>query len=143
MSHASWMTRIGLLSLMSVATVATAPAVEMSDLKGHDDIFGRYAPAGDCKRKPQIVVEQSGITIDVAGKPEKLQSSVCLDYNGPRLQRHLEGDLPWLEREPGRTRSSCTSTGTTGRLEQDRTRLRVVRRSLRQPRSSRLALRRC
>jgi len=96
MSHASWMTRIGLLALMSVATVATAPAVEMSDLKGHDDIFGRYAPAGDCKRKPQITVQQGGITIDVAGTPEKLaEFEYALDYNGPDYNGIIKVIFPY------------------------------------------------
>jgi hypothetical protein len=50
----------------------TACAVEVSNLAGLEDIYGRYAPAGDCKRQPQILVEFSGLTFEIAGKTEKV-----------------------------------------------------------------------
>jgi hypothetical protein len=49
-----------------------ASAVEVTDLKGFEQLFGRYAPAGDCKRKPQFVVDVSGFTFEVVGKNEKV-----------------------------------------------------------------------
>jgi len=72
MNAARLCTRSSVLALIYVATVGTASAVELSDLKGLEDIYGRYAPGGDCKRQPQILVEQGGITIDRSGKTEKL-----------------------------------------------------------------------
>lgn len=49
----------------------TAAAVEVRDLKGHDAIFGRYTPGGNCKREPRILVDATGITFEVAGKKTK------------------------------------------------------------------------
>ena len=44
-----------------------ASAVEMNDMKDFGDLHGRYAPAGDCKRQPQIVVDAGGMTFEVGG----------------------------------------------------------------------------
>lgn len=44
-----------------------AHAVELKDMKDFADLHGRYAPAGDCKRQPQIVVDAGGMTFEVAG----------------------------------------------------------------------------
>jgi len=41
--------------------LATASAVEVTDLEGLEDIYGTYAPAGDCKREPCIVVDVTGL----------------------------------------------------------------------------------
>lgn len=43
-----------------------AQAVEINDMKDFTDLHGRYAPAGDCKRQPQIVVDAGGMTFEVA-----------------------------------------------------------------------------
>jgi len=51
---------------------ALTSAVEVSNLAGLEEIFGRYAPAGDCRRQPQILVELSGLTFEVAGSAEKV-----------------------------------------------------------------------
>lgn len=58
------------LGLVFLAGVAQA--VEVHDLKGFEDLFGRYAPAGDCKRQPQVVVDVTGFTFEIGGKPEKV-----------------------------------------------------------------------
>lgn len=44
-----------------------ASAVEIKDMKGFEDLYGRYAPGGDCKRQPLIVVDAGGMTFEVAG----------------------------------------------------------------------------
>ncbi|NDK37368.1 hypothetical protein DT603_00720 [Pseudoxanthomonas gei] len=41
-------------------------AVEISDMKDFSDLHGRYAPAGDCKRQPRIVIDAGGMTFEVA-----------------------------------------------------------------------------
>jgi hypothetical protein len=43
-----------------------ARAVEVNDMKGFEDLYGRYAPQGDCKRQPQIVVDAGGMTFELA-----------------------------------------------------------------------------
>ncbi len=39
-----------------------ASAIEVKNLEHLDEIFGRYAPGGDCQRQPQVLVELSGLT---------------------------------------------------------------------------------
>lgn len=41
-------------------------AVEIKDMKDFRELHGRYAPAGDCKRLPRIVVDAGGMTFEVA-----------------------------------------------------------------------------
>ena len=75
------------LSLAAISSSPVAGAVELQDLKGFDDIFGRYAPAGDCKRQPQILVDASGFTFFVAGKTEKVTNPEnALQFYGPDYQ---------------------------------------------------------
>lgn len=57
--------RIAYLSLLAGACLQ-AQAVEINDMKDFSDLHGRYAPAGDCKRQPQIVVDAGGMTFEVA-----------------------------------------------------------------------------
>lgn len=57
--------RIAYLSLLAGACLQ-AQAVELNDMKDFRDLHGRYAPAGDCKRQPQIVVDAGGMTFEVA-----------------------------------------------------------------------------
>lgn len=69
-------TRIGILcavaAVIALIATSTASAVEVSNLAGLEDIYGRYAPGGDCKRQPQILVELSGLTFEVSGATEKV-----------------------------------------------------------------------
>lgn len=58
--------RIAYLLLLAGAC-SQALAVEINDMKDFSDLHGRYAPAGDCKRQPQIVVDAGGMTFEVAG----------------------------------------------------------------------------
>jgi hypothetical protein len=60
-----------------------AAAVEVHDLKGLEGIFGRYAPAGDCKRQPQILVDVTGLTFTVAGASEKVTNPEYAAGYGP------------------------------------------------------------
>lgn len=52
-------------AIVTVAFMATAGAVEVTSLAGLEDIFGRYAPGGDCRRQPQVLVEMQGLTFTV------------------------------------------------------------------------------
>lgn len=58
------------LRLTPLLLLACAPlqaqAVEIDGMKGFEDLYGRYAPAGDCKRLPRIVVDAGGMTFEVA-----------------------------------------------------------------------------
>lgn len=84
--------RIGFVSaVMSVVAIivpCTTIAVEVSNLEGLEDIFGRYAPVGDCTRQPQIIVDLSGLTFEVSGiaenvtNPEYAVSYAAHDYAG-------------------------------------------------------------
>jgi hypothetical protein len=59
------------VSGLALLALARAGAVEVTDLKGLEDIYGRYAPAGDCKREPRILVDASGLTFERGGQSEK------------------------------------------------------------------------
>jgi hypothetical protein len=84
--------RIGLLiavaSLVATITPIAASAVEVKNLAGFEESFGRYAPGGDCKRQPQILVEFSGLTFEIPGdtvkvtNPEYAVSYGAHDYQG-------------------------------------------------------------
>jgi hypothetical protein len=75
------------LLLVGLLIPALSAAVEMNDLAGHDDLFGRYAPGGDCKRQPQIVAEKSGLTFEVAGQKENVSRvEYVFGYYGPDYQ---------------------------------------------------------
>jgi hypothetical protein len=54
-------------SLFSSATTA----IEVTNLDAFKAIFGRYAPSGDCKKQPQVVVDSTGFTFEINGKSEK------------------------------------------------------------------------
>ncbi len=77
-----------LASAFVMMAATAAMAVEVSDLAGLEDLFGRYAPAGDCKRQPQILVELKGLTFEVGGasetvtNPEYAAAYGAHDYDG-------------------------------------------------------------
>ena len=76
-----------LLSLAALGSSFTAGAVELQNLKGLEAIFGRYAPGGDCKQQPQVLVDATGLTFEVGGKQEKVTNpEQALEYNGPDYQ---------------------------------------------------------
>lgn len=59
-----------LAALTGIGIVTAAGAVTRSDLAGEDmqQIYGQYAPRGDCKAGPVITIDRSGFSYDVAGK---------------------------------------------------------------------------
>jgi hypothetical protein len=77
----------GILSIFGLCCAlmiaGTAQAIEVKNLDGFEALFGRYAPAGDCKRQPQIVVDRTGFTFEAAGKSEKAtQPEYAASYGG-------------------------------------------------------------
>jgi hypothetical protein len=66
---------IGILPIFrlcgALIVTGTVQAIDVNNLDGFEKLFGRYAPSGDCKRQPQIVVDRTGFTFEVAGKSEK------------------------------------------------------------------------
>ena len=76
------------ISLIASMACSTASAIEVTNLAGLEDIFGRYAPGGDCTRQPQILVELSGLTFELPGateqvtNPEYAASYGAHDYKG-------------------------------------------------------------
>ena len=72
------------LALAIFAGAIPAQAVEVTDLKGLEDIYGRYAPAGDCKRQPRIVVDVTGLTFEVDGKTQKATKVEYAASYGPQ-----------------------------------------------------------
>jgi hypothetical protein len=73
MSQVRWAR--GLVSLVLLAGLGfghAGRAVEVNDLRGFEDLFGRYAPGGNCKTEPRIIVEQNGFTFEWGGKQDKV-----------------------------------------------------------------------
>jgi len=66
---------IGILSIFGLCgaliVTGTVQAIDVNNLDGFEKLFGRFAPAGDCNRQPQIIVDRTGFTFEVAGKSEK------------------------------------------------------------------------
>lgn len=58
--------------LLLACTCMQAAAVEINDMKGFEDLHGRYAPAGDCKRQPQIVVDAAGMTFETGATRDRV-----------------------------------------------------------------------
>ncbi len=89
--------RIGFLSavasVIASITPITASAVEVTNLAGLEDIFGRYAPGGDCSRQPQILVELSGLTFEVAGATEKVTNP---EYAASYAAHDYDGISKWI-----------------------------------------------
>ena len=66
---------------------ATA-AIEVDDLGGFEEHFGRYAPDGDCARQPQIVVAREGFSFE-GGPP--LPKATRPDYAASFMGNYYQG----------------------------------------------------
>ncbi|MGZ8911090.1 MAG: hypothetical protein ACXW09_14040 [Methylococcaceae bacterium] len=81
----------GLCGFLMIA--GTVQAVEVKNLDGFEALFGRYAPGGNCKKQPQIIVDRSGFTFEVAGKSEKAtHPEYAASYGG----NFYEGISQWF-----------------------------------------------
>lgn len=85
---ASW-TAVGLCLLVP----SIAGSIEIDGLKDFEALYGRYAPAGDCSRQPQIVVESAGFTFEVDGAKERASRvEFAASYGG----NYYEGITQWF-----------------------------------------------
>jgi hypothetical protein len=71
------------MGLAALTVSLNASAIEVQGLQGFDQLFGRYAPAGDCRRQPQIVIDVVGMTFEVAGKEEVITNPEYAAAYGP------------------------------------------------------------
>ena len=96
---------IGKLRVTTVAVVTgmaawlaadVAGAVEISDMKGFEALFGRYAPGGDCAREPRVVVDASGIVVELKGATEKAtRLEYAASFGGPEYEGITEWFMPF------------------------------------------------
>lgn len=84
----SFATRIAGLLLVCCAQ---AGAIELQNMQGFEEHFGRYAPGGDCKRQPQVVIGRAGFSFEggpalpKATQPEYAASFMGNFYEGISL----------------------------------------------------------
>lgn len=75
----------------ALAGAAPSHAIEVDNLDGFEQHFGRYAPGGDCARQPQIVVDRGGFAFEggpalpKAARPEYAASFMGNFYEGISL----------------------------------------------------------
>jgi hypothetical protein len=82
-----------LAACLLASAAGAARAIEVQNLEGLEDIFGRYAPGGDCAREPRITVERSGLTFEGAGPTEKVTNpEYAASYGG----NFYEGISKWI-----------------------------------------------
>ena len=85
-----------LVSATAGLATGAATAAEVSDLKGWDALFGRYAPGGDCAREPRVVVDATGIAVefkDATEKSTKLEHAIS--YGGPDYRGKSQWFFPF------------------------------------------------
>jgi hypothetical protein len=85
--------RFAWVGLACVLLARPVDAIPVNDLKGFDELYGRYAPAGDCKRQPQVVVDATGFSFEVAGKRELVTNPEFAASYGPR---DYDGIAKWF-----------------------------------------------
>jgi hypothetical protein len=89
--------RIGFLGVVTAVITLIAPgtsnSVELTNLAGLEDIFGRYAPGGDCKRQPQVLVELGGLTFELPGATEKVTNP---EYAASYAAHDYDGISKWI-----------------------------------------------
>jgi len=80
-------------ALSACLAAGTATAIETEGLEHFKDLYGRYAPAGDCKRQPQILVDAGGMTFEVGGAKERVtRMEYAASYGG----NFYEGISQWF-----------------------------------------------
>lgn len=81
---------------MCVMWPGIAGAVEISDMKGFEALFGRYAPGGDCAREPRVVVDATGIAIELKGATDKATKlEFAASFGGPEYQGNIRWFFPF------------------------------------------------
>lgn len=83
---------LGISALIMTAAITTAipaGAVPVGTLKGQqlEDIFGDYAPGGDCRAEPRLTIGESGFTFRALGRTVKPPTvEFAPSYMGPAYQ---------------------------------------------------------
>lgn len=72
----------------ALALCAPAMAIEVENLDGFEEHFGRYAPGGDCAKQPQVVVAREGFAFE--GGPA-LPKATKPDYAASFMGNYYEG----------------------------------------------------
>jgi len=71
-------------------------AIEIEGLKDFEALHGRYAPAGDCSRQPQILVDAAGFTFEVNGEKERAtRVEFAASYGGNDYQGITQWFFPF------------------------------------------------
>jgi hypothetical protein len=86
--HHAWL-HVALLALAAGLASGSAQALTIENLKGQglEDIYGTYAPRGDCTREPRISMDDSGFTFRVAGRDVHSGNiEFAVSYGGPDYQ---------------------------------------------------------
>jgi len=81
-----YMTRAVPALAVGIGALGVASAVTLKTLKDSQltDLYGIYAPGGDCKREPRIKVDDSGLAYEYAGQATHSTSiEYALTYGGP------------------------------------------------------------
>lgn len=82
---------LAMLSLLMIC--GSAQAIEVKNLEGFEDLFGRYAPGGDCNRQPHIVVERTGFSFEVGGNTDTVTNpELAASYGG----NYYRGITQWF-----------------------------------------------
>lgn len=95
MTHRVRTTRFGAMvaGVLIMAMHMTAGAIEVNGLADFKELFGRYAPGGDCRRQPQILLDASGMSFEVGGVSEKVTNPEFAASYGPH---DYEGISKWF-----------------------------------------------
>lgn len=73
---------------LALAFAAPSAAIEVDNLDGFEQHFGRYAPGGDCGRQPQVVISREGFKFE--GGPA-LPAATRPDYAASFMGNFYEG----------------------------------------------------
>lgn len=90
-------TSVAVVTVMAAwLTAGVAGAVEVSDMRGFEALFGRYAPGGDCAREPRVVVDATGIAVELKGATEKVTKlEYAASFGGPEYQGNIRWFFPF------------------------------------------------
>ncbi|MGH8213736.1 MAG: hypothetical protein ACREPP_10970, partial [Rhodanobacteraceae bacterium] len=121
--HGIRFTSCPLLCASLVALVSPpASAVTLHGLKNSqlDDIYGAYAPRGDCSREPKIALDDSGMTFKLGGKSTHSGTvEYALTYGGPEYAGISRWIFPFPvnDDDPGRVLMTFNDNEKSGALK--------------------------
>jgi len=94
----------------------SSAAIEVDNLDGFEQHFGRYAPGGDCAKQPQVVIDREGFAF--TGGPE-LPKATQPEYAASYMGNYYEGIGLWFfpyRSEPRPYVLALNADETPGRL---------------------------